>query len=180
MILEVGEYALGKKDELDLYNPTQVNDRFFFSGELSNSFYDKANIAIKDYNSKKSSLTLTEEDVPLAELYKAGMAALSQTAKATMTKTNKQIDALQLYLDKMEGSPKLTQEERDRLKKGELTQAQKAAVFNVWAASYNDDIPALEKAIEALDALNNADPLFAKKYELQYYINASPEAIEKQ
>lgn len=165
---------------MDLYNPTQVNDRFFFSGELSNSFYDKANIAINNYKGKKNDLTVTDGDASLSELYKKGMEVLSLTGKATMTKTDKQIDALQLYLDKMEGSPKLTQEERTRLKRGELTQAQKAAVFNVWAASYLDDMLALEKAIEALDALNYTDPLFDKKYESQYYINASPEAIEKQ
>jgi len=180
MIIEVGEYAFGAKDELDLYNPTQVNDRFFFSGELSNSFYDKANIAINNYKRKKNDLTVTDELATLSKLYEKGMEVLSQTSKATMTKTDKQIDALQLYLDKMEGSPKLTQEERIILKRGELTQAQKSAVFNVWAASYNDDMVALEKAIEALDALNYTDPLFDQKYETQHYINASPEAIEKQ
>jgi hypothetical protein len=180
MIIEVGEYALGKKDELNLYNPTQVDDRFFFSGELSNSFYDKANIAIHEKNIKKNDLTITEGDAVLYNLYTKGMKVLSQTAKAAMTKTDKQIDALQLYMDKMEGSPKLTQEERTKLKRGELTQAQKAAVYNVWVASYNDDMLALEKAIEALDALNYTDPLFEQKYEKQYYINASPEDIEKQ
>jgi len=179
MIIEVGEYALGKKDELDLYNPTQVNDRFFFSGELSNSFYDKANIAINDNKGKINDLSLTRENASPADLYIAGMAVLSQVSKATMTKTTKQIDAIQSYMDKMDGSPKLTEQDKIKLKRGELTQEQKAAIFNVWAASYNDDMLALRIAIKALRALAKADPLFKVKYEQQYFVNASPEAIEK-
>ncbi|MBP7274441.1 MAG: hypothetical protein KA974_11410, partial [Saprospiraceae bacterium] len=179
MIIEVGEYAFGAKDELDLYNPTQVNDRFFFSGELSNSFYDKANIAINDNKGKLNDLSLTRENASPADLYIAGMGVLSQVSKATMTKTTKQIDAIQSYMDKMEGSPKLTEQDKIKLKSGELTQEQKSAIFNVWAASYNDDMIALRLAIKALRALVKADPLFKVKYEQQYFINASPEDIEK-